>query len=85
MSDFEWLASLVQLLSLKHERLNIGYNYFGSYVMPVHGLIHDGQLRACPCAILGLMYGFRRLYAITYLGFRFVDDGIKGLNLSFSF
>jgi len=25
--------------------------------MPVHGLIHDGQLRACPCALLGLMHG----------------------------
>ncbi len=22
-------------------------------VMPVHGLIHDGQLRACPCALQG--------------------------------
>ncbi len=39
-------------------------------VMPVHGLIHDGQLRACPCALLGLMHGLRRLYAITYLGFQ---------------
>ncbi len=40
------------------------------HVMPVHGLIHDGQLRACPCAVLGLMYGLRRLYAIRYLGFQ---------------
>jgi hypothetical protein len=39
-------------------------------VMPVHGLIHDGQLWACPCALLGLMHGFRRLYAIRYLGFQ---------------
>jgi len=37
--------------------------------MPVHGLIHDGQLRACPCAVLGLMYGLKRLYVIKYLGF----------------
>ncbi len=28
-------------------------------VMLVHGLIHDGKLRACPCALLGLMYGLR--------------------------
>jgi hypothetical protein len=39
-------------------------------VMPVHGLIHDGQLWACPCALLGLMHGLRRLYAIRYLGFQ---------------
>ncbi len=54
-------------------------------VMLVHGLIHDGQLQACPCALLGLMYGLRRLYTIKYLGFQFVDDNIKGPNLSFSF
>jgi hypothetical protein len=54
-------------------------------IMPVHGLIHDGQLRACPCALLGLMYGFRRLYVIRYLGFQFVGTGIKGPTLSFSF
>ncbi len=28
-------------------------------VMPVYGLIHGGKLRACPCAVLGLMYDFR--------------------------
>ncbi len=39
-------------------------------VMPVHGLIHDGQLRACPCALLGLIHGLRRLYAIRYFGFQ---------------
>ncbi len=54
-------------------------------VMLIHGLIHDGQLRACPCALLGLMYGLRQLYTIKYLGFQFVGDGIKGPNLSFSF
>ncbi len=27
--------------------------------MPIHGLIHDGQLRACPSCLLGLMYAFR--------------------------
>jgi hypothetical protein len=54
-------------------------------VMPVHGLIHDGQLRACPCALLGLMYGLKRLSTIRYLGFQFVGDSIKGPNLSFSF
>jgi len=54
-------------------------------VMPVHGLIHDGQLWACRCALLGLMYDLRRLYAIRYLGFQFVNDGIKGPNLFFSF
>jgi len=57
----------------------------GTTIMPIHGLIHDGQLRACPCALLGLMYGLRRLYAIRYLGFQFVGDGIKGPTLSFSF
>jgi hypothetical protein len=46
-------------------------------VMPVHGLIHDDHLRACPCVLLGLMYGLRRLYVIKYLGFQFVGDGIK--------
>jgi hypothetical protein len=30
-----------------------------THVMPVHGLIHDGQLRACPSCLLGLMYAFR--------------------------
>jgi hypothetical protein len=53
--------------------------------MPVHGFIHDGQLRACPCALIGLTYGLRRLYAIRYLGFLFVGGGIKGPTLSFSF
>jgi hypothetical protein len=49
----------------------IGDNLIQSFcpIMPVHGLIHDGQLRACPCVVLGLMYGLRRLYAIRYLGF----------------
>jgi hypothetical protein len=46
--------------------------------MTVHRLIHDGQLRACPCAFLGLMYGLRRLYVIRYLGFQFVGGSIKG-------
>ncbi len=45
-------------------------SYITTAVMPVHGLIHDGQLRACPCALLGLMHGLRRLYAIRYLGFQ---------------
>jgi hypothetical protein len=36
---------------------------FQNLVMPVHGLIHDGQLWACPCALLGLMHGLRQLYA----------------------
>jgi hypothetical protein len=25
-------------------------------VMPIHGLIHDGQLRACPSCLLGLRF-----------------------------
>jgi len=54
------------------------------HVMPVHGLIHDGQLRACPCALLGLMYDLRQLYVIRYLGFQFVGGGIKGQTLPFS-
>jgi len=52
-----------------------------SIVMPVHGLIHDGQSRACPCVLLGLMYGLRRLYVIRYLGFQFVSRFIKGQTL----
>ncbi len=52
-------------------------------VMPVHALIHDDQLQACPCALLGLMYGIRRLYVIRYLRFQFVDDNIKGQALPF--
>jgi hypothetical protein len=42
---------------------------FLHFVMPVHGFIHDDQLQACPCVVLGLMYGLKRLYAIRYLGF----------------
>jgi hypothetical protein len=38
--------------------------------MPVYGLIHHGQLRACPCALSGLIHGLRRLNAIRYLGFQ---------------
>jgi hypothetical protein len=53
-------------------------------VMPIHGLIHDGQLQACPCALLGLMFGLRRLYAIEYLGFQLVGGSIKGQALPFS-
>jgi len=53
-------------------------------IMPVHGLIHDGQLWACPCALLRLMYGLRRLYVVRYLGFQLVDDNIKGQALPFS-
>jgi hypothetical protein len=45
--------------------------------MPVHGFIHDGQLQACPCALLGLMYGLRQLYVIRYIGFQFVGNNIK--------
>jgi hypothetical protein len=30
MSGFEWLATLVQLLTLKHEKLSISYNCYGS-------------------------------------------------------
>jgi hypothetical protein len=52
--------------------------------MPVHGLIHDDQLCACPCVLLGLMYGLRRLYVIEYLGFQFVGGIIKGQALPFS-
>jgi len=52
--------------------------------MPVHGLIHDGQLRACPCAVLGLMYGLKRLYVIKYLGFQLFGGNIKSQALSFS-
>ncbi len=33
--------------------------FIGTFVMLVHGLIHDGQLRACPCALLRLMYDLR--------------------------
>jgi len=54
-------------------------------VLPVHGLIHDGQLRACPCVLLRLMYGLRWLYVIRYLGFQFVGSCIKGQALLFSF
>jgi hypothetical protein len=53
--------------------------------MPIHGLIHDGQLRACPCALLGLMYGLKWLYVIRYLRFQFVGGCIKGQGLPFSF
>jgi len=59
--------------------------WLNNIVMPIHGLIHDGQLRAYPCVLLGLMYGLKRLYVIRYLRFQFVDDDIKGLILSFSF
>jgi hypothetical protein len=52
--------------------------------MPVHGFIHDGQLRACPCALLGLMYSLKRLYVIRYLGFQFVGKCIKGQAFRFS-
>jgi hypothetical protein len=52
--------------------------------MPVHGLIHDGQLWACPCAVLGLMYSLKRLYIIKYLGFQLFGGYIKGQALSFS-
>jgi hypothetical protein len=27
MSDFEWLTTLVQLLTLEHEKLSIGYTW----------------------------------------------------------
>jgi hypothetical protein len=55
-----------------------------TYVMPVHGLIHDGQLRACPCALLGLMYALRLLYLTRYLRFQFVGGSIKGQAFPFS-
>ncbi len=48
--------------------------YMASYMMASMGM---------PMCVLGLMYGFMRLYAIRYLGF--VDDDVKGPNLSFSF
>jgi len=40
---------------------NLTYISFqgGFYVMPIHGLIHDGQLRTCPSCLLRLMYVFR--------------------------
>jgi hypothetical protein len=31
MSAFEWLATLVQILILKHEKLNLTYICFGFY------------------------------------------------------
>jgi hypothetical protein len=63
---------------IKHHYQAIGHIYVSSFqdqhlniaVMPVYGLIHDGQLRACPCALLGLIHGLRRLNAIRYLGFQ---------------
>jgi len=56
----------------------------------MHGLIHDGQLRACQSCLLGLMYVFKLLYAIrcfrvmACLGFQLVDNSIKGQALPFS-
>jgi hypothetical protein len=35
----------------------------------MHGLIHDGRLRACQSCLLGLMYVLRLLYTIRCLGF----------------
>jgi len=50
----------------------------------MHGLIHDGRLRACHSCLLGLMYVHRLLYVIrcfkvmACLGFELVDGYIKG-------
>jgi len=58
--------------------------YITTAIMPIYGLIHDGQLRACPYALLKLMYGLKWLYVIRYLGFQFVGNCIKGQALPFS-
>jgi len=60
-------------------------NNQGWFDMPVHGLIHDGQLRACPSCLLGWMYVHKWLYAIKCLGFQLVGGYIKGQALPFSF
>jgi hypothetical protein len=49
----------------------------------IHGLIHDGRLRACPSYLLGLMYVLKWLYAIRCLGFQLFGDCIKGPSPSF--
>ncbi len=51
----------------------------------MHGLIHDGRLRACPSCLLGLMYVLKWLYVIKCLGFQLFGDYIKGQALPFSF
>jgi len=82
-----YLSNTGSLYLLPFGQVLFNFHLFcdGDGVMPVRGLIHDGQLRACPCALLGLMYSFKRLYAIRYLGFQFVGNDIKGSTLSFSF
>ncbi len=56
----------------------------------MHGLIHDGRLRACQSCLFKLMYIFILLYVIrcfnvmACLGFQLVDDYIKGQVLPFS-
>jgi hypothetical protein len=65
-------------------------HYFFLCHAHMHGLIHDGWLRACQSCLLGLMYVFRLLYAImcfrvmACLGFQLVDGFIKGQVLPFS-
>jgi hypothetical protein len=44
----------------------------------IHGLIHDGRLRACPSYLLGLMYVLKWLYAIRCLGFQSFGGCMKG-------
>jgi len=77
---FLWVAIVIQKEKLEciqcHARM--------------HGLIHDGRLRACQSCLLGLMYVFRLLYVIkcfrvmTCLGFQLVDGCMKGQVLRFS-
>jgi len=43
------------LSSMKNKLWNCLKNHLCHARM--HGLIHDGQLRACPSYLLGLMYG----------------------------
>jgi hypothetical protein len=49
----------------------------------MHGLIHDGWLRACQSCLLRLMYIFRLLYVIRCLWFQLVGGYIKGQAFSF--
>jgi len=55
----------------------------------MHGLIHDGWLRACQSCLLGLMYVLRLLCVImcfkvmACLGFQLVNGYIKGQVLPF--
>jgi hypothetical protein len=60
------------------------------YHARMHGLIHDGRLRACQSCFLGLMYILKLLYVIrcfkvmACLGFQLISDYRKGQALPFS-